>query len=348
MRIGNFAASALCVLLVAAPSLTLAQEPARSWTVYTDTYRPYVLPEGEVDGDAMRIVRLVLENMDLSYRMRYIDYGFALYATGEKPATVTFPWRKSSERVENYLFSRELVIVETELFYNRQRFATSPDKDRLDGYTFGAVVDNAYGEQIEAQLAAARARDGGLLTFQSDQAAIRALLKNEIDLLPLASAVKRATLRSVFPDQQALVRAVDGIKDTYPLHLVAAKSAEGEAFLARFNASYDALRERGILLPWDQTIVPFDASIGVTARLVAAEGFPVIVGREASDEGDVFYALPPGSRVLVLEWSRAIAEPSDADRVFQTMVAETRVLALSEPHVGRELYIKNMHLSMAD
>ena len=209
-------------------------------------------------------------------------------------------------------------------------------------------MDNAYGAQIEALLETARARDGGLQVFASDQAAIRALLKNDIDVLPMATAVKRATLRSVFPDQFALVRAVDGIKDTYPLHLVAAKDSAGRAFIERFNTSYDRLRERGIVPPWDQAIVPFDANIGVTARLVAAEGFPVIVGREATANGDVFYALPPGSRVLVLEWSRAIAEPSDQNRVFQTMVSETKVLALSEPHVGRELFIKNMHLSMAD
>ncbi len=82
------------------------------------------------------------------------------------------------------------------------------------------------------------------------------------------------------------------------------------------------------------------------AQLVSAEGNPVILGRASGDSGDEFYALPLGTRVIVLEWSEKIARPSTNDRPYRIMMDESRVVVVSGPHVGRELYIRNMHLSL--
>jgi len=67
----NLIRAALLALGAACALPAAAQESVR---IYTDTYRPYVLPEGEEDGKAMRLVRLVFLNAGLTPDFEYIDF----------------------------------------------------------------------------------------------------------------------------------------------------------------------------------------------------------------------------------------------------------------------------------
>ena len=341
------------------------------WTVYTDTYRPFVAAPDEEEGSLSRLVHLVLEDMEAPYDIKYIDYGYAQYASANKARTASFPWRQNAEREENFLFSKPLATVTTKLFYNRRIHPDMAEQDINGQFRIGLVEETLYGDQVretidktapngacpsEAGNEESSAR-GCFRMFRSEAAALKALLTDDIQLLPIPVALKAATMQSVFPFQENLIQPLDGISETYDLHLITGKGKEGEAFIAAFNKSFDRLIAHDVVDVWQFSEAGFDPEIAPPAQLVKSEGFPVITGRQCIEgEGpscrggrNVYYALPPGTRVLVLEWSPAIANPSNTDeRLFRTMTEETRVLTLDEPEVGRELYVKTMHISLAE
>ncbi|MHA7870810.1 MAG: hypothetical protein ACX939_00515, partial [Hyphococcus sp.] len=86
---------------------------------------------------------------------------------------------------------------------------------------------------------------------------------------------------------------------------------------------------------------------GDVARIIASEGFPVVVG-VAVDDAQSYYAVPQGTKVLVLNWSNRILESSRNARLYQTMVDQSSVLVLNGPHTGKELLIKNMHIAIEE
>lgn len=350
MRTGNSKSKRFSLLALIAAilfSLPVAQaQNSDPVVIYTDTFRPFIQGETEPDGDGMRMVRLILENMDQPYEIRFRDFGFSLYTAERTAGTATFPWRKVPEREAKFHFSEALFDAQTRLYYNRQSFPEGLRAEALQGITIGRLEDYAYTGVIAELLDDAGTENNQVQLFAREANAIRALLLGEVDVLPLPATVVEATTRSNFPNHIELLQTVDGIAEPFPLHMIAAKTPEGEAFISAFDESFRELLDAGIIeapMTGEQDV---DTNFGVTAELLASEGFPVIVGRRASDGENEFFAIPQGTRALVLDWSDTILSASKSDRIFKTMVDETRVLILNGPHVGKELFVKNMHISV--
>lgn len=332
-------------LFASASQLVAQQNPDVTVKIYTDTYRPYVLPEGEVDGSAMRLVRLVVRNMGLQPDFEHIDYGYGFYATRKSKGDLSFPWLKTEERQKDVLYSIPLYDTEIQFFYNIRFFPESIEKSALEEKIIGRVINYSYGEDIDTLLNEAENQDRAK-TFSTDVDAIAALLNGDIDVLPQLNSVLRATLDTSFADQSRLIRSVQDMTTLFPNYLIAPKTAEGQRLIKAFNKSYLELLKAGVI---DTNNLSFPVSNSLPsdiAEIVASEGFPVVIGTSRSDAAES-YAIPPGTRVLILDWSDRILAPSDSDQLYKTMVDETLVLILNGPHIGKELYIKNMHLIIA-
>ena len=352
MCIGSLKSSVLLAVALLCLSLSWSFEASAQadapTLIYTDTYRPFIEPEGSPDGDGMRMVRLILENMEQSYELRYRDFGFALYSTQITPGTATFPWRKVPEREALFHFSEPLFETQTRVHFNRQTFPNGLTQDQLSGVTLGQLEDYAYTGAIAQLFNTASENSNSIRVYTREVEAIRALLLGEIDALPLPSTVIQATTATQFPNHVELLDSVAGIAEPFPLHMIAARTPDGEAFIAAFDASFARLREAGVLAGPITGLEGVDTDFGETAELLASEGFPVIVGRLERDGENAYYAIPQGTRALVLEWSDTILNASRTDRIFKTMVDETRVLILNGPHVGKELFVKNMHITVLE
>lgn len=330
------AAAGLLALWLGALQATAAAEPL---AVYTDAWPPYVNPAGEPLGSAARVVRLVLKAMGHEADWTYYDFGFGYLQVARGQAPLAFPYFKTEQRRGEVLFSRPLFAVTSRLYYNRQFQNLQAAPDRLDGYRIGRVAGYSYGERLDRLL-------DGAQVYADERAAMAALLNHRIDLLPMTAAVAEATLRGHFPDRAELIRPVPGISDRSTLHLIAPDDARGRALIAAFDQTYADLAAHDLVglepLRDEQPRVGQDV-----AELVAAEGFPIIVGHTSLDlERSEFYAIPPGTRALVLDWSQRIREPVLNDRLYRVMVDLSRVVILSGPHVGKELYVKNMHINL--
>lgn len=313
--------------------------------IYTDTYRPYVAAAGEVDGSAMRLVRMVVRNMGLTPEFEHIDYGFGYYTTQKSMGDLSFPWLKTEAREKEVLYSKPLYTSDIEYYYNIRFQPNGLTKSDLTGKVFGRVINYSYGPDIDSMLESAEEK-GNAKTFATDIEAIRGLLNGDVDILPQLSAVLMATLDNSFPNQNRLVRSIPEIKTPFPNYLIAPKTAKGRALIKAFNQSYDELIAAGVIDPENLSVASPNSIPNDIAQIVASEGFPVIIG-VSNENAKQSFAIPPGTKVLILDWSERIKAPSDADQLYKTMVDETLVLILNGPHIGKELRIKNMHLTIA-
>lgn len=329
-------------------------------TICTAYWPPYVNAEGEPPGQLSRIVEVVLDDMGYEADWAYFDFAYCKYRIDQKDRTLlSFPWFWTEEREADTYLSDPLYEATTRIYYNR-RFNTfdGPVKD-YSAYTFGRVASYSYGDAINALV-----RDA--IVFPTEREAIDALLKRQIDLLPMTEGVAQATLQQDFPDRLQLVLPLQGPPGNATLRVMAPRTQIGKSLIEAFNDSLKKLADEGVVQLAPAVDAGTDAepasdaaacAVGETgsaaasgtgdiARIVASEGFPVVLGRQEVDGHSAYLALPQGTKVIVLCWSPRMATASNSDRLYKTMVDESRVVVLDGPHVGEEVLVKNMHLAI--
>lgn len=313
---------------------------ARTVTIYTDVWLPYINePDSPRSQDAILIESLA-HQAGYQVRWRYLPYSYAYEFVKSAKAELSFPYFRTAKRSSEVAFSAPIFRVNSQLYFNRQRFSGNDFSDDLAAFKIGKVAGYSYGEALDKLLS-------GADEFNSEKAAIQSLLDGDIDLLPMAEEVARATMDRHFPNRIQLIRPIETKQRYEPasLHLIAPKTDAGRKLLADFNAAMDELTQHGVFkVTTRQVNQPKQPDFG---ELVAAEGYPAIVGQtQPGIEGSAFYTIPDGTQILVLEWSATILAPSLNDRIYKTMVDLSKVLILNGPHVGKELYVKNMHIKM--
>ncbi|NNU16006.1 transporter substrate-binding domain-containing protein [Parvularcula sp. ZS-1/3] len=318
-------------------------EPVR---VYTDTFRPFVSAEDQRAAPASELVDMILRNAGLEPGFTYKNFAYGLYRVGEGDEALSFPWRRSAEREERVIFSEPFLTLEHSL-HRKLPSSAGSGSPQLSQARIGMVGSYVFSGDV-AQLVEAARREDRLVVSASETEALAALLAGETDLLALPAPVVTATLEASFPNQTGLVRELeDGPTESFSLHAVAPKNAWGEDLIARFNESYRELRTAGVITDDFLTGRLARPAKPDVAVLVSSEGFPVVKGA-LKDNPDRELALPAGTRVLVREWSADYAEPLRSQSLYRIMTSSSLVIVLNGPHVGRELYIQNMHLTLAE
>ncbi|MEM1129046.1 MAG: transporter substrate-binding domain-containing protein [Pseudomonadota bacterium] len=355
--------------------------------VYTDYWPPYVNHEGEELGEAARIVRLALDNMDADVRWRYFDFAYGYHKVRNDKAPLSFPWFWTNERADEVAFSKPLIEATSRVYFNRQfnKFVPGEPVDfgtcrlaKVAGYRYGPEVDAVFETAEE---------------IQTEIDAIAALLNGDIDLLPMTERVADAILRANFADRRLLLLSLDAPVATSNLYAVAPNTPEGEERLQRFNQSLVKISELGLVdLPTEpaaaddpagEGATPGDAvmmqscappspspsecvsgadpacelaSQGVTqddtqvvATIVTSEGFPAAIADDLSASQRV--PLVRGTRVFVIQWQAtgvAGAPEESSPRVFDAMTQPAEVVVLNGPYVGRQVLIPQMHLAIVE
>lgn len=345
MRTGNFASSLL--FLAACLALCIGAQAREPVEVYTGQWPPFVRA-GDAGGSASDVVRTVLHNMDRDARFRHEGFAYSYLAVKKGAVPAAFPYFATRARRDDVLFSKPLFTVRNTVYYNLQYRDYSSGEADPASLRVGRVSGYSYGEGLDGVLASCPRSDTERCpVFGTEIDAIRALLGDQIDLLPMTDSVAAEILSAEFPDEALLLREVPGTRfsSRSTLHLIAPKSPTGQVFIDAFDASHAELLEAGIIPTADNSLATGRARGASVVRIAASEGFPIVVGVAAEDDGQ-FFAVPEGTRGLVLEWSDKIASPASDDRLYAVMVDQSLVVILDGPHVGKELRIRNMHLSI--
>ena len=325
--------------LIFCSSLSFAQNNANpSLTIITNTWAPYINQPTASLGTAAAIVDLVATEMDAQLQWRYVPYDLSFQLVKRNRADLAFPFFKTEARANEVIFSDPVFSATSHLYYNLQFLTREQSNSELSSLRIGRVSGYSYGETIDSLL-------DNALVFGSEKAALQALFNRQIDLLPMTDGVMAHTLHSEFPERVQLIRQREGIRDQSSLHLIAPKTQAGQQSIAAFNKALAALRALNIdsidVVP-AQLPVPIDL-----AQLITAEGYPAILGQTRQDGNlSQFFTLPQGTRVIVIEWSDRIVNPSPTDRFYKNMMDLSRVVVLNGPHVGKELFVRNMHIEL--
>jgi polar amino acid transport system substrate-binding protein len=301
--------------------------------VYVDTFAPYINEEGSKLGSSATTLKVLGEYAGLEIEYRYIPFSDATTLMLLEKDVVSFPYFITDERKENFYFSKPIVNISIQLFFNRQ-FNELSSINELSNLRVGTVVGYSYGQNIDDLLNEPK-------TFDSDMTALLALMKGEIDVLPMASGVMESMLNTHFVDQRQLIRPIQKISGKEQFHVMAPKTSFGKAIIDKINKAI-ALKF-GDATPLDSRAVKApDADV---AELIPAEGFPAIIGHD-TENSDLNYTLPIGTKVVVLDWSEAIRNPNTNSSINRNMMLTSKVVILNGPHVGKELMVRNMHIKL--
>ena len=307
-------------------------------TVLTSEWSPYINKEGASTGSAALALNILSSEIGTNIKWKYLPYSSSYDLVVRKKYPASFPWFKTQKRSEEVLYSKPLFEATSRLYFNRHFFAESEVEESWSTLRIGKVQGYSYGSTLDTKIAKA-------IPYSSEYIALQALLDNEIDILPMTEKVMVNMLKNNFPNQKELIRMVPGVSDSSSLYLIAAKTEQGEEIINYFNKALDVMN--GSLFTSKPPEKKNKKKSADLAQLVSAEGYPVILGQtDKISTGTNYYILPQGSRVLVLEWSPKILESSKTDRLYKSMIDVSRVVILNGPHVGKELYVRNMHISL--
>lgn len=305
----------------------------------TNTWPPYINAVDEPLGSAAEIMELILRRSKVSARWTYVPYELALFEVSQGAQLISYPYFKTKKRQEQVLYSAPIFTVSSKIFYNRQYLNQKQAKEQFDKkLRIGKVAGYSYGESLDEAISTAT-------VFNNEKRALTALFNHEIDLLPMTESVLDTILNADFPQRQQLIRPLENVEEVSSLHLIAAKSAAGKAIIERVNQALLELKTAGLASIQNE---PFEAPVSVdVASLVVAEGYPTILGQTAQSGASIeYYTLPLGTGALVLEWSKNMLKPAANDRLYQHMMDLSKVVILNGPHVGKELYVRNMHIEL--
>lgn len=307
--------------------------------ISTARWAPYINDAQQPLGSAADILRQIFSQDDIQINWIYQNFDLAYQQVKSKNKLAAFPYLKTVERNEEVYFSRPVFQVISRIYYNRQKTLRPASADAwpalIQSGRVGAVAGYRYGDGIDELLVQAE-------IFPSDYEALTALLNNSIDFLPMTESVMNTLLNSEYQSQSLLVQPVEGISSNESLYLIAARTAQGEALISKLNELINQAEGIQSLHPQPVSLLP---STDI-AHLVTAEGYPAIIGQTDNSDNAQFYTLPAGTQVLVLKWSDNILKAADGNHLYRTMMDLSQVVVLNGPHVGKELYVKNMHIEL--
>lgn len=307
---------------------------SKSISIVTNEWAPYINSQDQKLGTAAELLRQILSQEDnvIAWQYQNYDLAFDLVSKGKQP--LGFPYFKTEQRNKQVYYSAPVFRVKNRLYFNRQN-AKGFDTNEVHLYRFGKVAGYSYGQRIDELVVNGQ-------TFVSEKEALESLFKNEIDFLPMTESVMNHMLNNKYQEQALLIKHVDDIEEYDSLHVIAPKNEQGAKQIELINNLLNEVRYiESLKLGTVERFVPKDI-----AKLITAEGYPVIVGQTSLEANAQFFTLPQGTKVLVLSWSDKILKPSSTDRIYKSMMDLSHAVVLNGPHVGKELYIKNMYIEI--
>ena len=305
--------------------------------VVTDAWAPYVNSQSEPLGLASLRIKMIAAELNWQLEMQYLPYDQSTRLVRLDKADLAFPFFKTEDRQKAFLFSEPILQVSNRIYYNRQ-FRSEPALENLPKLRLGKVSGYSYGEKVDALIEGAH-------IYPNELTALKALFDNQADVIPMTEGVMQQTLQQYFPERLFLIKPISGVNEVSTLHIIGKKSESGREMIAQINQVIAELRDDNIVSFTRNEGTQFTNSLDL-ARLMSAEGYPIILAQDARSGEVQYFTLPNGTHAAVIEWGPRIALPSSNDRLYKNMMDLTKVVILNGPHLGKELYVKNLYIEL--
>lgn len=230
---------------VAATVFAFAGMPLSSWaktfTILTGDWEPYVSSKLEGGGPLARIVSEAVEAGGHSARLLFVPWKRTEAEVTSGAALATFPWSANDAFRKSCYLSDPILRNRMVFFYL---------KDRLPGWDFtcveqlktlkvGGSPGYVYAELFE--------KAGIWPDYAPDiDKSLMKLFAGRVDLVPENEVVGWDTLRRLFPSQENRVASSKSALYEAPLHLMISNiHSDGGDLLEAFNAGLEKLKASG-------------------------------------------------------------------------------------------------------
>lgn len=310
--------------------------------IVTGTWPPYVDDSDLRGGLATRIVEDILLGADYQPTFRFMPFSTGLRLTREGFFQATFPYFRTADREENFLYSDPLFSISHAIFVrsDNEDILQLEDLAELSAFRAATVQGYAYG-RLDAHLT-------NPSIYASEVAAFRALLDGEVDFLPASAFVGAQLLDTYFISEQHLItsHAKPGMQWDINVHLIAPRNWSGaERLMDRFNASLRQYTEAGGLISLQQ----LEREQEITRRLVRLTdpgSFSLVVARTDPDSPDSLI-LPRGTQALVIEWSPNFTQ-TERTTIHEQLQRYSQVRLLNGPMKDAIVWVQNMYIEILD
>ena len=316
-------------------------------------------------GLITEIVTAVLRDMGLQPEYRFASWFEIPDLLNKGDFKYTFPYRKTTKREENYIFSDSLFKSHLVFFYNITSIpnpSTIKTLDDLEDQKVGFIKGYEYENEFKSKFKKIR-------VFSSDFAAFKNLIKRdknlgkseekmiicdenalspincEIDVLPSELIAGETIVKRYFRDDQHKLARLPNSNLKFPnsVHLMAPKGdAKAKQFIDRFNKSLARIRSSGVHRELTSRYQVRSESMFMV-RLIGPSNLPVAIGT-INPEDKKGFLIPRGTSAVVVEWNTLFTEEGDFD-VHTDMYEKSRVKILEGPLKDHLLWVPNMFLT---
>lgn len=206
-----------------------------------NNYFPYTderLPGG---GLGTIIVEAVFERMEVDTNITYQPWDQGMAATREGRFLATFPYIRTPEREQHFLYSEPIFTVRPYIFMN---FKNAPGLTQPSDLS-GRVLCVPQGWGVDGYLQPV-VDSGQVQIFNQTNVVgcFRLLFDGKVDAISIDRRLGQAAANAISSTKWTKTRRLSN--DASPNHLIVSKSLEGgQGWIDRFNAALDILRADG-------------------------------------------------------------------------------------------------------
>lgn len=338
-NVGTAESTLACLLLalLAGPS-ALAEE----LVLVSGDWHPYV--DSRRNTEAEQVVGNLLMLDGDTVRWSYPGFYFATERLRAGTADAGFPYFATPARRREFLFSEAVFDVDNVVIYNRRHneLGDAP-ADLSDRYWRDRRIGAVGGYSYEGL---AGFDPDGAVSYGSERRALAALLRGDVDILPIERSVWRSLMLRYFPDQFYLIRELPGAEWSTGIHLMMPRSEPNQQRLARFNERLAQFRASNPDVDFTFPVSEIASDVGRgTASLESTQLLPLVLGYDGPDPGlEPSIVIPEGTAVIVTDWDDGYFRYRSGIPVITLLRGLSRVLIVNGPHVGQQVYVQNAHI----
>lgn len=229
-------------------TLPLSARAEETLVIATNIYPPYVNEDVE-NSFLPELFTEISKEMGVTFEFKVLPWRRCEQTVADLKAWGTFPYSRTEERDQKYLFSDSLYISDSKFFAyhdpHKERFLQPPESYQqladLQGWNIGGIQGYYYEELF---------KDAGLTVdyARSEKQGFELLVANRFDLFPAAVTVGWHTIRNMFPPEIAnnFYTLDKPLSAGGTLHLMTSKNyPNNDVLLTRFNTAMAKVKASG-------------------------------------------------------------------------------------------------------
>ncbi len=212
----------------------------------TGKWPPYSSEDMEGYGIASRVITEVFRKIGIETEYKFYPWKRGELLIQEGNVFATFPYTRTEERLEKYLFTDEYIIYDKTVFFYYKEHHTKDDFkfEKIEDLTSYNIIGLSGYHYLE------KFRKAGLYEkldiTDGEETAFDKLIAGRNDLLPISEAVGWEIIKADFPEEVDNFDTLDKPLVTSGFGLMVSKVyPDSEKLLNRFNKAFQTVIESG-------------------------------------------------------------------------------------------------------